>query len=69
MPPLLVPLLSSALPTVIAIAIPGVIVVLVVAMFVVAAHVVIKQQYPGCCSIEQQAAYGLAGEVHAEGSP
>ena len=67
-PPLSVLSLSSALPAVIAIAIPGVNVVLVVAIFVVAAYVVIEQQYPGCRAIEQQAAYGLAGEAHAEGS-
>ena len=41
-PPLSVPWPSSALPAVVAIAIPGVIVVLVVAIFVVTAHVVIE---------------------------
>ena len=61
----MVPLLSSALHAVIAIAIPGVIVVLVVAIFVVAAHVVLKRQYPGCREIKPQAAYGLTGEAHA----
>ena len=68
MPPLLVLTLASALPAVIATAIPGVIAVLVVAIFAVVAHVVVKRQYPGCRAIEQQAAYGLAGEAHAEGS-
>ena len=67
-PPLLVPSLSSALPAVIAIANPGVIVVLVIAIFVVAAHVIVERQYPGCHAIEQQTAYGLAGEAHVEGS-
>ena len=49
-PPLLVPLLSSALPAVIAITISGVIVVLVVAKLVVAA----QRQYPGCRAIKPQ---------------
>ena len=47
-------MLSSALPAVIAIAIPGVIVVVVVVILVVAAHVVVEQQYPGCHAIETQ---------------
>ncbi len=53
-PPLLVPSPSSALPAVVAIAIPGVIVVLVVAILIVATHVVVKQQYPCCRPIEPQ---------------
>ena len=56
--PLSVPSPSSALPAIIAIAIPGVIVVLVVAIFVVAAHVVVEQQYPGCRAIKPQAVGG-----------
>ena len=50
----MVPLPSSALQAVVAIAIPGVIVVLVIAILVVAAHVVVERQYPGCCAIEPQ---------------
>ena len=53
-PPLSVPSLSSALPAVVAIAIPSVIVVILVAILVVAAHVVVEQQYPGCRTIEPQ---------------
>ena len=55
MPPLLVPLRSSALPAVVAIAIPGVIVVLIIAILVVAAHVAIERQYPGWHIIKPQA--------------
>ncbi len=54
-PPLLVPLPSSALPAIVVIAITGVIVVLVIAILVVAAHVVVERQYPGCRAIEPQA--------------
>ena len=52
--PLSVPLPSSALPLVDTNAIPGVMVVLVATILVAAAHVVVKQQYPGCCAIEPQ---------------
>ena len=45
---------SSALPAVIAIAMSGVDVVLLVAFLVIAAHVVVERQYPGCCSIKPQ---------------
>ena len=45
---------SNAHPPGVAIAILGVIVVLVVAILVVTTHVIVKQQYPGCCTIEPQ---------------
>ena len=53
-PPLLVPLPSSALPAVVTIAITGSIVVLVVTILVITAHVVVERQYPGCRAIKPQ---------------
>ena len=51
----MVPLPFSALPAVVAIAIPGVIVVHVVSILVIAAHVIVERQDPGCRAIKSQA--------------
>ena len=50
----MVPMPSSALSAIIAIAIPGVVCVLVIAILVIATHVVVKPQYTDWCAIKPQ---------------